>query len=322
MTDTDPPPAPGAECRPKARGLRYTLVAAIVLVVAFTVVQTSMRKAEQARHQTALGKVSMLGGSVSKVGVQGRSPATFLPGFIRRLLPRSWFPQRTHLKIDFSSTRISDNDLVCLLDLQDLYALDLTSTAISDAGMDTVAQLTSLESLELRFTNVTDYGLAKITTLKRLRSLVLVGTEVTDDGLMQLQAFEKLKSLNLRWALVTDRGLNHLQALTSLEALYLSASKVSDKGVRTLKVANPNLSVDFKWDDGGRPVAGTRGTGSVLRSPTSIIEDQAAARQRSKQAAKKEFMQKINSDPRPSDEEIQRMLKELEITPQPSAISR
>lgn len=61
--------------------------------------------------------------------------------------------------VNLSSTRIGDDGLKELEDLDDVEVLDLTGTLITDAGLDHLKGLTRLQMLVLDGTHVTPAGI-------------------------------------------------------------------------------------------------------------------------------------------------------------------
>jgi hypothetical protein len=61
--------------------------------------------------------------------------------------------------VNLSSTRIGDNDLKELEDLDDVEVLDLSGTDVTDAGLSHLARLPRLQMLVLSGTHVTPAGI-------------------------------------------------------------------------------------------------------------------------------------------------------------------
>ena len=125
------------------------------------------------------------------------------------------------LEVDFhlQSSDVTDQSLVSLEGLKNIYSLNLGRTKITDAGLIHLEGLTTLNRLYLQETKITDKGLVH---LKNLRSLVY---------------------LNLYGTAVTDQGLENLAGLSNLKNLYLWQTKATEAGINKLKKSLPNANV-------------------------------------------------------------------------------
>ena len=117
------------------------------------------------------------------------------------------------LEVDFhlQSSDVTDQSLVSLEGLQNIYSLNLGKTKITDAGLVHLKGLTSLNRLYLQETKITDKGLVHLKTLHDLVYLNLYGTAVTDQGLANLESLSNLKNLYLWQTKVTEAGINKLK---------------------------------------------------------------------------------------------------------------
>src|SRR6185436_5489114 len=110
--------------------------------------------ANQAR-QRAITEVARLGGTIDFEPSQSQKAPE----------------DRTIIKIDLHSTKVTDADLVFLKDLTELRALDLRLTKISDAGVANLNRLTKLETLNLFRTQLSDAGMVHLRRLTKLETL-------------------------------------------------------------------------------------------------------------------------------------------------------
>ena len=117
------------------------------------------------------------------------------------------------LEVDFhlQSSDVTDQSLVSLEGLKNIYSLNLGRTKITDTGLVHLEGLTSLNRLYLQETKITDKGLVHLKGLRELVYLNLYGTAVTDQGLANLAGLSNLKNLYLWQTKVTDSGINKLK---------------------------------------------------------------------------------------------------------------
>jgi hypothetical protein len=119
------------------------------------------------------------------------------------------------LEVDFhlQSSDVTDQSLVSLEGLKNIYSLNLGKTKITDEGLVHLEGLTSLNRLYLQETHITDKGLVHLKGLRDLVYLNLYGTAVTDQGLANLAGLSNLKNLYLWQTKVTEVGINKLKKL-------------------------------------------------------------------------------------------------------------
>lgn len=131
-------------------------------------------------------------------------------------------------------TRVTDDGLARLTNLQNLKFLWLDGTRVSDEGLKHVAKLASLEDLGLQDTAITDAGLAYLRGLPNLRTIALTNPKITDRGLEALTVHANLDFLSLAGTGVTDSGLAHLRSLAKLELLDLAHTSITGAGLAGL----------------------------------------------------------------------------------------
>lgn len=117
------------------------------------------------------------------------------------------------LEVDFhlQSSDVTDQSLVSLEGLKNIYSLNLGKSKITDAGLAHIAGLTTLNRLYLQETKITDKGLVHLKGLRDLVYLNLYGTAVTDQGLVNLAGLSNLKNLYVWQTKVTEAGIDKLK---------------------------------------------------------------------------------------------------------------
>jgi hypothetical protein len=113
---------------------------------------------------------------------------------INELAPPAWLLSTfgdeffgNYVCVDFSLSKITDEDLKYLCALKELNTIDLSRTEISDEGVRYIPAFNSLRTLYLRESRITDVGLKHLRQMSRLRHLTLYTTQVTDAGVAELQ---------------------------------------------------------------------------------------------------------------------------------------
>jgi hypothetical protein len=134
-------------------------------------------------------------------------------------------PALPHVRLKLSGSRVTDEGLSHLRDLDNLFLVDLSATDIGDAGLSHLTS-SALRSLDLSSTRITDAGLRHLRT-HDLESLVLNNTQITDQGLVQLTESASLSSLGLSGTKVTDVGVRRLARLRGLRHLDLSSTQIT-----------------------------------------------------------------------------------------------
>ncbi|WP_149496297.1 hypothetical protein [Roseiconus lacunae] len=123
--------------------------------------------------------------------------------------------------VELGETKIGDQSVVYLSELNDLRAVILSGTNITDACFRSLAKVADLEILDVSRTSIGDEGVIQLSKLKRLRSLQLSDTNVTDESLPFLGKMVHLETLHLSGTATTERGLHHLAKLPNLDRLTL-----------------------------------------------------------------------------------------------------
>ena len=173
---------------------------------------TAEANAEQAK---AIAEIEKLGGNVT---VDEKSPG------------------KPVISVDLQRTKVTDEGMECLTNLNQLTSLNLTATNVTNAGLANLEVLSQLQQLFLNDTKVTDAGLDHLKNLNQLHKLHLRNTEVTDAGLVHIKGLTQLKWLDIGGTQITNAGLVHLEVLSQLQQLFLNDTKVTDAGLDHLKV--------------------------------------------------------------------------------------
>ena len=85
------------------------------------------------------------------------------------------------------NTKVTDDGLKNLTNLQNLTYLSLEATRITSAGLKDVAKLQNLKSLFLHETQITDEGLKEVAKLQKLVGLFLNDTKITGEARAELK---------------------------------------------------------------------------------------------------------------------------------------
>lgn len=183
-------------------------------------------------RRKALERFHALHGSVNYLE---RRPGRW-GSFIRTTEKRCFFGKNyltsatQHLRrieeIAFGYARLTDNDLVLLLEFPELRDLGISSadpvTRVTDAGMESISQLQNLDYLCLEKTPITDRGLVHLQALPRLRRLNLSSTKITGRGFLGFKSADTLEELDLSFCEnLTDEGLLELRNFKNLRILNL-----------------------------------------------------------------------------------------------------
>jgi hypothetical protein len=145
------------------------------------------------------------------------------------------------IRVDLSSSWVTDADLALVAALPGIEAIDLSQTKISDMGLEHLKGLSSVRELNLHFAEyVTDSGIAHITGWKNLERLTLRGTKVTSRVFGYLALLPSLRRLDISGTEVTDSGFEELAELTELETLAIGGNRILGPALDLLRLV-PSL---------------------------------------------------------------------------------
>ena len=156
--------------------------------------------------------------------------ATVLPGIVAqrpsddddRHFHRFWRPTVGGTMLDLTTRRVDDRWLQLLASRTERFILRsvrLANTKITNNGMRHLSELDNLESLALDHTSISD--ISPLTRLKRLECLYLAGTEIGNDSIKFLRRFKILRVLSLSHTKVGSDGIKQLKSLKNLQKLWL-----------------------------------------------------------------------------------------------------
>lgn len=154
------------------------------------------------------------------------------------IVKHAWFSERIELAC-FAWTQRTDSELknaiVALANQPFVHAVAFCDTRITDQSMAALAQVQGIRKLYLDYTDVTDAGIYAIRHFSDLEVLHVPYTSVTARGIAYLGAHGKLRSLDMNGTMTQDDDLKHLRVFAqSLTVLNLSATPISSKGLRHL----------------------------------------------------------------------------------------
>ena len=158
--------------------------------------------------------------------------------------------------LDFHAHPDVSGAVLHVREFPNLRLLNFSSSKLTDEDLVHLAAAKNVEELGLHGTQVTDEGIQHLAGMTKLRQLNLTDTAVTDVTLEKLKMFGSLVRIDLQNTKVTDEGLKHLADLKDLVYVQVSATDVTDDGVNQLQVALPdaqilNEEIDYS---GGTPM--------------------------------------------------------------------
>jgi Leucine-rich repeat (LRR) protein len=154
---------------------------------------------EEVARISTLRSLNLSGTSIGGRGIRELSTL--------KRLRRIWLP-----------SRISDADVVNLLDLEGLEDVRLSGHSISDASIVTLSKLRRLSAIDLDGTRITGQGLRSLSVDGRIRSLAVAGEgDSVNDQMIAVAPLEGLE--NVAVGGLVDRGLLALSASKSLKTL-------------------------------------------------------------------------------------------------------
>jgi hypothetical protein len=202
--------------------IRLLLITCLIVTISgtATAVPNTPAKKEtpaetKAREEKALAALKKLGGS-----------------FYKDPLKRGG---KTDLRVDFSGSKFTHDDLWVLADLPPFEILNIDEAQISGAGLKYLIHQKAIRIIWIRHVPITDNGLQSISQLVDLQELTICNTKLTDAGLKHLRNLHQLSRLVLNGDKFTDAGLEHLAGLIHLKTLNLAGTKVSDNGIKGIK---------------------------------------------------------------------------------------
>ena len=115
--------------------------------------------------------------------------------------------QNQIIGLNLRASWVSDADLAEVAKWKQLERIDLSLTRITDQGLQLLKDLENVKDLNLLYAELlTDEGLSSIRNWKKLEGLNCRGTKVTDNTLTHIASLRNLKRIDLGFAEVTDNG--------------------------------------------------------------------------------------------------------------------
>jgi hypothetical protein len=145
--------------------------------------------------------------------------------------------------VDYYTVRDVPGAIIHVEALPDVEKLNFSGTKMGDDELAHLAKLSQLKELGLTGTDITDKGLAHLTGLSKLERLTLNNCDISDAGLVHLQNLKGLKQLHLNETKVSDAGLEHLTGLEKLEALLVYDTAVTSSGAAAFREKRPETTV-------------------------------------------------------------------------------
>lgn len=154
------------------------------------------------------------------------------------------FASDTVVRVQSGATKINDETLNKVRDLNLELNLVLNECAITDAGLAKLQGMPNVRWLQLRSTKITNDGVKYLKGMD-LETVDLSVTKVDDAGLATMVAsdFPNLKDMAIEGTGITDAGLAHLGDFKSLEFLSIAGTNVSKDGLSKLRAKLPNLMI-------------------------------------------------------------------------------
>ncbi|MEZ5943085.1 MAG: hypothetical protein R3C18_16960 [Planctomycetaceae bacterium] len=115
------------------------------------------------------------------------------------------------VSLDFTGTKVTDEDLNELTLCENLKILSLRNTQITDDGLRLVGLSTNLQLLILSGTNISDAGIDHLWTLGKLRFVALDNTAVTNVALEKIQRFESLEGVSVMETGITASAIDEFK---------------------------------------------------------------------------------------------------------------
>jgi hypothetical protein len=111
-------------------------------------------------------------------------------------------PSDAFYSLDFSGSRLSDEDLSYVRHFTELRELDLSDTSVTDLGIKSLAGLSKLKKVWLDNTRVTDKGLKELANHREMEKVSIIGTQIDAPAAQSL-----LKVFSGKCALVLEENV-------------------------------------------------------------------------------------------------------------------
>jgi len=131
--------------------------------------------------------------------------------------------------------KISDAQLVPILQLPTLEWIALSGTAVSDEGVFQIATLPKLQKVWLSRTEVTDRAMISLSRCETLTHLAIEATATSDEGVAYIARLPNLQFLSLGSPYISSDGLSKLSKTISLQELYLDRLPLDDRVLQSFE---------------------------------------------------------------------------------------
>ncbi len=142
--------------------------------------------------------------------------------------------------LNLAFTDVDDTKLRCVDHLRELKILSLRNSRVTNDGMAHLANLEHLCFVDLSDLPISGNGLKQLNSCSTIETLDLSWTNVTDDDVCGL-GIPSLKVLKLNGTNISDSGIPQFEALVNLELVELQETRVTDKGILRV-MTYPHLS--------------------------------------------------------------------------------
>ena len=191
------------------------------------------------------------------------------------------FPNLVKINL-LACTRVTDNGLAAIKDLQKLEVVILERCSITDGAMVHLRNLSNLKVLNLNQTAITDAGFLKLspTTLSHLEELYVNSVKVDGSCFRRVPIGDSLRILSAGGSSL-GLHLDYFKNHRNLEEVNLYSAQVNDKTVAALKghakLRILHLGQNGLTDNGARQLTGLTGMEDLTFRGNIAISDKCLA---------------------------------------------
>lgn len=143
-------------------------------------------------------------------------------------------PDRPVISVDFSDTKVTEEDLKKLIIFPELCCVCLDGNRVTAGMLKALSPLKHLRSLSLSRTTLTKDEVRQLAELVQIQRLFFIEANITDAGLKELAPLKQIDFLDLTRASVGDADMKALAVFKNLSSLTLSFTHVADAGLQEL----------------------------------------------------------------------------------------
>lgn len=201
-----------------------------ILVVVFIPASLAVFRHLEQRH---IEYVERLGGSA----VRGSPLPWWVVLFYLPQQVHPFIPEGPVESVSFPfESGLTDAEIMPILGyFPSLVRLDLSTTRITDETLKIVSRHSRLEVIDLRGTLVTDEGVRMLSKSKSLIEVSLDGTGISDEAIVHLSKMRQLRRLSAEDTSLTDQSVENLCAMPKLYSLNVIGAQFSREGKRRLR---------------------------------------------------------------------------------------